>query len=59
MIAYSNKEANFAHKLLLTDRQVSKLYKIFSSNSSASIKLSKTKYFKVIESVGLEGFLNR
>ena len=59
MIAYSNKEDNFPHKLLLTDRQVSKLYKIFSSNSSASIKLSKTKYFKVIESVGLEGFLNR
>ena len=58
MIDYSNKEANFPHKLLLTDRQVPKLCKTFSNNSSASINLSKTKHFKVIESVGLEGFLN-
>ena len=39
----SNDETNFSHKLLLTDRQVSRLRKVFVNNLSAKIKLSKTK----------------
>ena len=37
-----DNETNFPHKLLLTDRQVSNICKVFSNNSSADIKLSKT-----------------
>ena len=37
-----NNETNFAHKLLLTDRQVSNIRKAFANNSSAAIKLLKT-----------------
>ena len=36
-------EANFPYKLL-TDKNVSKLCKVFPNNSSANIKLSKLKY---------------
>ena len=35
MISDSNGETNFPHKLLLTDRQVSRLCKAFPSKSSA------------------------
>ena len=38
MIGDSNDEANFPHKLLLTDRQVLNIRKAFSNNSSADIK---------------------
>ena len=48
--ADSNDEANFPHKLLLTDRQVSKLYKSFANNSSANVKLSKTQLSKLVQS---------
>ena len=41
VIGDSNDETNFPHKLLLTDKQVSKLCKAFSNNLSAHIKLSK------------------
>ena len=41
VIGDSNDETNFPHKLLLTDKQVSKLCKAFSYNLSAHIKLSK------------------
>ena len=37
----SDNEANFPHKLLLTNTQVSNLRKAFANNSSANIKLSK------------------
>ena len=37
-----NDEANFLHKLLLTNRQVSNLRKAFANKSSTDIKLSKT-----------------
>ena len=43
MIGDSNDENNFQYKLLLSDRQVSKLRKAFPNNSSANIKLSKTQ----------------
>ena len=35
----SNDENNFSHKLLLTNTQVSKLHKVFASNSSATLRL--------------------
>ena len=34
-----NNETNFAHELLLTDRQISNLRKSFANNSSIDIKL--------------------
>ena len=56
MIGDSNDETNFTHKLLLTDRQVSKPRKAFLNNSSVNIKLSKTHLFKMVQS---GGFLTR
>ena len=50
MIGDSNDEANFAHELLLTDRQVSSICKAFTNNSSADIKFSKTELSKMIQS---------
>ena len=32
MIGNSNNETNFPHKLLLTNRQVANLYKVFAKN---------------------------
>ena len=37
---------NFPHKFLLTNTQVSRLYKAFANSSSANIKLSKFKCIK-------------
>ena len=37
----SNDETNFANKLLLNDRQVSKLCKAFTNNSSVNIDYQK------------------
>ena len=51
-----DNEANFPHKLLLTNRQVSNLRKAFSNHLLADIKLSKTQLSKMIQS---EGFLGR
>ena len=48
MIGNSNDETNFPHELLLTNRQVVNLRKAFVNNSSADIKLSKTKLSKMI-----------
>ena len=45
-----DKETNFPHKLLLTNRQVANLCKAFASYLSTDIKLSKTQS---------EGFLGR
>ena len=41
MIGYSDDESNFSHKLLVTNRQVADLRKVFWNNSSVDIKLSK------------------
>ena len=43
MISDFNDETNNPHNLLLADRQVSKLRKTFAKNSSANIKLPKTR----------------
>ena len=52
-----DNEANFSHKLLLTNTQVSNLRKAFANNSSANIKLSKTQLSKMIQSGGFLGRL--
>ena len=57
MIGDSNDEANFAHELLLTDRQVSSIRKAFANNSSAYIKCSKIQLSKMIQSGGFLGKL--
>ena len=46
MIRSFSDESNFLHKLLLTNRQISRLYKAFEKNSSAITKLSKTQLSK-------------
>ena len=50
MIGESNNKTNFPHKLLVTDRQVSKLHKAFTNNSSANMKLSKSHLSKIVQS---------
>ena len=47
MICDSNAQTNVPHKLLLTDTQVFKIFQAFASNSSDSIKLSKTQLSKM------------
>ena len=43
MIGNSDNKTNFLHNLLLTNRQVSNLFKAFANNVLANIKLSKTQ----------------
>ena len=50
MIGNSYDEANFSHKLLLTNRQVANLRKAFANCTSTDIKLSKTQLSKMIQS---------
>ena len=50
MTGSSDDETNFAHKLLLTNRQVANLRKDFANNSSIDIKLSKIQLSKMIQS---------
>ena len=52
-----NDGNNFPHKLLLTNRQVSKLCKALANCSSANIKLSKAKLHKIGQSGGFLGRL--
>ena len=52
VVVNSNDEINFPHKLLLTNRQVSRLRKAFEKSSSANIKLSKTQLYKIGQSGG-------
>ena len=56
MIANSDDETNFPHKLLLTNRQVANLRKGFANHTSTDIKLSKTQLSKMIQ---LGGFFYR
>ena len=48
VIADSNDETNFQHKLLLTETQVSRLHKAFVNNSSVNIQLSETLLSKIV-----------
>ena len=53
MIGISNDETYFLHKLLLTDKQVSKFHKAFANGSSASIKFSKSQSYKIVQLGGV------
>ena len=50
-------ETNFPHKLLLTNRQVANLLKVFANYLSTDIKLSKTLLSRMIQSGGFLGRL--
>ena len=50
MIGNWDDGTNFPHKLLLTNRQVANLRKVFANNSSTYIKLSKTQLSKMRQS---------
>ena len=50
-----DNETNFPHKLLLTNRQVANLRKVFVNHLSADIKLSKPHLSKMIQSGGFLG----
>ena len=49
----SNDEANFSHKSLLTNIEVSRIRKAFGNSSLATIKFSKTQLSKMVELAGL------
>ena len=42
MVGNSNDDTNFTHELLLTNRKVANIRKVFANHSSTDIKLSKT-----------------
>ena len=50
MIGDSNGNTNFAHELLLINRQEANLRKTFANHLSTDIKLSETQLLKVIQS---------
>ena len=52
-----DNETNFSHKLLLTNRKVGNLRKVFANYLWTDIKLSKTKLSKMIQSGGFLGRL--
>ena len=56
MIANSDEETNFLHKLLINNRQVTNIRKAFAKHTSTDIKFSKTQLSKMIQ---LGGFLGR
>ena len=56
VVGNSDDESNFPHKLLLPNRQVANICKVFANNSSNDIMLSKTQLSKMIKS---RGFLGR
>ena len=49
IIGSFDDDTNFPHKLLLTNRQVANLCKVFENNSTADIKLSKIQLSKMIQ----------
>ena len=58
LIGNSDDKINFPHKLLLTNRKVPNLGKVFANYSSADISLSKTQSSKMIQSRGSSLFLD-
>ena len=47
MIGNSDDEANFPHKLLLTNRQVANICKAVANHTSTNIKFSKAQLTKI------------
>ena len=50
-----DEEANFPHKLLLTNKNVENLRQAFAKKSSTDINLSKAQLSKMIQSIGFLG----
>ena len=48
MISDSNDDTNFSHRLLLSDRQLSKFCKVLANNLSANIKLLESQSCKLV-----------
>ena len=46
MIGYSDSETNFSHKLLLTNRQVANLCKVFLTNHRLILSYQKLNYLR-------------
>ena len=57
MIGNPDDVTSSTQKLLLTNRQIAYLPRVFANNSSADIKLSKTHLSKMIQSGGCLGRL--
>ena len=57
IIANSDDETNFAHKLLLTNRQAENFRKAFANYLSVDIKLWKSQVPKIVQSGGFLGRL--
>ena len=57
MVGNSNDNTNFPHKLLLTDRQVANIRKVFANNLSTDVKFSKIQLLKMSQSGGFLGNL--
>ena len=57
MVGNSNDNTNFPHNLLLTDRQVANIRKVFADNLSTDVKFSKTQLLKMSQSGGFLGNL--
>ena len=55
MIGNSDDKTNFPHELLLTNRQIANLRKVFANCLSTNIKLSKAQLSKMIQSAGFIG----
>ena len=49
MVGISDDETNLPHQLLLTNRQVANLGKVFANYLSSDIKLSKSQLSKMIQ----------
>ena len=47
MIGNSDDQANFPHKLFLTNRQVANIRKAFANHTSTNIKFSKAQFAKM------------
>ena len=57
MVGNSGDNINFAHELLLTDRQVANIHKTFANNLSTDIKFSRAQLSKMMQSGGFLGKL--
>ena len=58
MVSNYDDETYFCYKLLLTNSQVSKIFKDLSNGLSANIKLFKTQLSRMIQSRRIIGIVN-
>ena len=50
VIGNSNDKTNFPYRLLLTDRQVARLRKVYSNGSAVTIKSTKIQLYEIQQS---------